>query len=82
MNLLDLFKLTPLIPQIEEAIETVKKYMDDPRVPQTIALVGEIEADPKVKTAIATAELVAKTLTTGTTNEEASIGNKSGGAIG
>ena len=82
MNYFDLFKLAPLIPQIEAAIECVKKYMNDPRVPTTIALVGEIEADSEVKAAIATAELVAKTLTTGTTNEKASTGNTGGGAIG
>ena len=82
MNFLDLFKLSNHIPEIEALISVVKKYMNDPRVPQTIALVGEIEADPEVKAAIATAELVAKTLTTGTTNEKASIGTSSGGAIG
>jgi hypothetical protein len=83
MNFFSLLKLEPLLPQIEAAIATAKKYMNDPRVPTTIALVGEIEADPEVKAAIATAELVAKTLTaTGTTNEKASIGNTGGGAIG
>jgi hypothetical protein len=81
MNYFDLFKLAPLIPQIEAAIELVKKYMNDPRVPTTIALVGEIEADPEVKAAIATAELVAKTLQQGTTNGKTSVGNTSGGAI-
>jgi hypothetical protein len=83
VNFFNLLKLEPLLPQIEAAIATAKKYMNDPRVPQAIALVGEIEADPEVKAAIATAELVAKTLTAqGTTNETTSIGNKSGGAVG
>jgi hypothetical protein len=70
MNPFDLLKLGGFIPQIEDAISTVKKYMDDPRAPQAISLISDIEKDPKVKAAIATAELVAKTLTaTGTVNE-------------
>ena len=83
MNFTDFFKLTPLIPQIESAIETVKKYMNDPEVPKAIALIEEIEKDPAVKAAIATAELVAKTLTQqGTVNEKGTTGTSSGGAIG
>jgi hypothetical protein len=83
MNFFDLLKLEPMLPQIEAAIAVAKKYMNDPRTPQAIALVGDIEKDPAVKAAIATAELVAKTLTaTGNANAKASIGNTGGGAIG
>ena len=83
MNFFDILKLEPMLPQIEAAITTAKKYMNDPRTPQAISLVQDIEKDPEVKAAIATAEEVAKTLTaTGTTNETTSIGKKSGGAVG
>jgi len=83
MNLFDLLKLGPYIGQLESVISVVKKYMDDPRTPEAISLIEDIEKDPEVKAALATAGLVAKALTaTGTTNEKASIGNTGGGAIG
>lgn len=83
MNLFNILKLEPELPHIEAAVAVIKKYVNDPRTPQAISLIEEIEADPEVKAAIVTAELVAKALTaTGNSNEKATVGNKSGGAIG
>ena len=63
MNFADFFKLVPLMGDIQKMIATVEKYMNDPEVMKAINLIKEIETDPNVKAAIATAEAVAKTLT-------------------
>lgn len=63
MNLTDIFKLMPLMADIQKMIATAQKYMNDPEVMKTINLIKEIEADPDVKAAIATAAAVAKVLT-------------------
>jgi len=63
MNFTDFFKLVPLMGDIQKMIATVEKYMNNPEVMKAINLIKQIETDPDVKTAIATAEAVAKTLT-------------------
>ena len=83
MNFFNLLKLEPELPHIKTTVAVIEKYMNDPRVPQAISLIQDIESDPAVKDAITTVEEVVKIITAqGTTNEKASIGNKSGGAIG
>jgi hypothetical protein len=83
MNFFDFLKLGPQLQSIEAAISVVKKYMNDPRTPEAISLVKDIEADPEVKAAIIAAELAVKTLTaTGTKDEKTSVGNAGGGAVG
>lgn len=83
MNFFNLLKLEPELPHIEAAVAIIKKYTNDPRVPQAISLIQDIEADAGVKDAITTVEEVVKILTaTGTIDETTSIGNKSGGAVG
>ena len=63
MNFADFFKLVPLMGDIQKMIATVEKYMNNPEVMKAINLIKQIETDPDVKAAIATAEAVAKTLT-------------------
>lgn len=63
MNFTDFFKLVPLMGDIQKMIATVEKYMNNPEVMKAINLIKQIETDPDVKAAIATAEAVAKTLT-------------------
>jgi hypothetical protein len=83
MNFFNLLKLEPELPHIEATVAIIKKYMNDPRVPQAISLIEDIEKDTAVKDAITTVEEVVKILTAqGTTNEATSIGNKPGGAVG
>jgi capsule polysaccharide export protein KpsE/RkpR len=83
MNFFNLLKLEPELPHIEATIAIIKKYMNDPRVPQAISLIEDIEKDVGVKDAITTVEEVVKILTaTGTINETTSTGNAGGGAIG
>ncbi len=83
MNFFNLLKLEPELPHIEAAVAIINKYTNDPRVPQAISLIQDIEADAGVKDAITTVEEVVKILTaTGTIDETTSIGNKPGGAVG
>ena len=63
MNFTDFFKLVPLMGDIQKMIATVEKYMNNPEVMKAINLIKQIETDPDVRAAIATAEAVAKTLT-------------------
>ena len=82
MNFFDIFKLEPMVAEIGAAVGVLKKYMDDPRTRQAVSLIEDLEADPEVKAAIATVELVAKTLTATGTKNETTMGTTGGGAIG
>jgi hypothetical protein len=54
MNIGDLFRLEPLIPQIEAAIGTFAKVDSDPAVAKAIAFFQKIASDPEAPEAIAT----------------------------
>jgi uncharacterized protein YjgD (DUF1641 family) len=64
MNLSDMFKLMPLMDDIQKAVAVAQKYMNNPEVPRAIELIKQIEGDPEVKAALATAAAVAKVLST------------------